>query len=133
MNPDSNNLDAELRRVLSRYPELRLAIVFGSCAAGNAGRTSDLDLAVLAVQPLDSATRAKLIGDLATAFDRPIDLVDLKTVGEPLLGEVFKGRRILGQDAVYAQLLTRHLLDVADFLPLRERILEERRRRWIGS
>jgi hypothetical protein len=29
-------------------------------------------------------------------------------------------------------LLSRHLLNTADFLPLRERILNERRTAWIG-
>ena len=51
-----------------------------------------------------------------------------RQAGEPLLGEVLKGRRLLGSDTSYARLITRHLLDAADFLPYRERILSERRK-----
>lgn len=40
---------------------------------------------------------------------------------------------LLGDDATYAKLLTRHLIDSADFLPLREWILAERRKAWIGD
>jgi len=126
-------IDDSLREVLADYPQLELAILFGSCATGRAGPNSDLDLAVQADKPMDAELKLSLITDLAEHFGRPVDLVDLRTAGEPLLGEIFKGRRILGSDATYARLLTRHLLDVADFLPYRERILRERRKKWIGS
>lgn len=126
-------IDSALNEVLRRFPQLQLAILFGSCAKGTATADSDLDLAVLAGQPLDAETRMRLIGDLAERLGRPVDLVDLHDAGEPLLGEVLKGRRILGDDAAYARLITRHLLDAADFLPYRERILAERRKRWIES
>jgi hypothetical protein len=60
-------------------------------------------------------------------------LVDLFTVGEPLLGQIIAGgRRILGDDERYALLLSRHLFDQADFMPYRKRILQERRQAWIG-
>lgn len=39
----------------------------------------------------------------------------------------------LGDDSTYAKLLTRHLIDSADFLPLWERILAKRRKAWIGD
>jgi hypothetical protein len=70
---------------------------------------------------------------MAEQLGRPIDLVDLHTAGEPLLGEVLKGRRLLGSDTSYARLITRHLLDAADFLPYRERILSERGKQWTAS
>jgi len=63
-----------------------------------------------------------------------IDLIDLKTAGQPLLGEIIsKGQRILGSDTRYAQLITKNLFDRADFLPYRNRILKERRESWIGK
>jgi hypothetical protein len=63
----------------------------------------------------------------------PVDLIDLKRTGEPLLGQILKhGVRLMGSDTDYAALLTRHLFDAADFLPYRNRILAERRRAWIG-
>lgn len=121
-------------QVLSRHPQIRLAVVFGSLASGTARPDSDLDLAVAAASPLTVDQRTALIGDLAERLGRPVDLVDLATVGEPLLGQiVVHGRRVLGSDEAYAALLRRHLFEQADFLPYRNRILAERRRAWIGK
>src|SRR4051812_23299614 len=75
-----------------------------------------------------------LISDLAEATGRSIDLVDLQTAGEPLLGQILShGQRILGSDLRYAGLVRKHLFDKAGFLPYRERILRERRQAWIGK
>jgi hypothetical protein len=38
---------------------------------------------------------------------------------------------LLGDDATYARLLTKHLINSADFAPLQQRILDERRNAWI--
>jgi predicted nucleotidyltransferase len=119
--------------VLNRFPEVQLAILFGSCAKGDATADSDLDLAVQADQPLDAELSIRLIGEIAEQLGRPVDLIDLRTAGEPLLGEILKGRRLIGSDTSYARLITRHLLDAADFLPYRERILAERRKQWTAS
>lgn len=112
---------------------VQLAILFGSCAEGKATSASDLDLAVQADKPLGAELTIQLISELAEELGRPVDLIDLRTAGEPLLGEVLKGRRLLGSDTSFASLITRHLLDSADFLPYRERILSERRRQWTAS
>ena len=129
----TSSIDTAVTKVLSRFPQVRLAILFGSCAKGNATAASSLDLAVQADKPLDAELTIRLIGAIAEQLGRPVDLIDLRTAGEPLLGEVLKGRRLLGSDASFARLITRHLLDAADFLPYRERILAQRRRQWKAS
>lgn len=119
--------------VLALHPELRLVVLFGSVATGRARADSDLDIAVRAERPLSPEQRLTLIGELAEATGRPVDLVDLATVGEPLLGQILThGIRLLGSDEQFARLLVQHLMDEADFLPYRRRILEERRKAWIG-
>ena len=122
-----------IRAALAKHGNIWLAIVFGSAAQGFARTESDLDIAVGARRPLDWRERSQLIGELTKAGGRAVDLIDLATVGEPPLGQILsKGRRILGSDADHGKLLARHLFDQADFLPYRNRSLEERRRRWIG-
>ena len=69
---------------------------------------------------------------IAIATGCPVDLVDLYHAPEPVLGEALKGVRLLGDAADQARLVARHVLNAADFLPLRERILAERRAAWIG-
>lgn len=112
---------------------LRLGLLFGSAARGELGPDSDLDVAVLAERVLDPAQKRALIEGLARASGRAVDVVDLATVGEPLLGRILaEGRRLFGRDEDYAALVVRDLFEKADFLPYQQRILEERRRKWIG-
>lgn len=119
--------------VLGRHPGIRLAVVFGSVAKGSARKESDLDLAVMAEKPLSAAEKVALIEDLALVVGRPVDLVDLRKAGEPLLGQVLKhGQRILGSASDYAELVRRHIYAVEDFVPYVERMLAERRQAWIG-
>lgn len=132
-NPPDNLATTErLRKVLVCHPHIELAILFGSLAADKARPDSDLDIAVASTIPLDARKKIALISDLAEALGRSVDLVDLAHVGEPLLGQILRhGRRILGGDERYARLLSKHVFDMADFMPYRRRILAERRNAWI--
>ena len=120
----------DIEQVLDRHPEIRLAYVFGSVATGGARADSDLDLAVQADAPLSAETRVTLTEELAEATGRAVDLVDLSTAGEPLLGEILRGVRLCGNNSRHAGLLRRHILDTEDFLPYVRRMLAERRRTW---
>lgn len=73
----------------------------------------------------------QLIEDITTlATGRPVDLIDLARVGEPLLGEIVKhGQRILGSNAELAELRLRHVYLNEDFVPYVKRMLDERNRR----
>ncbi|MFC4729352.1 type VII toxin-antitoxin system MntA family adenylyltransferase antitoxin [Coralloluteibacterium thermophilus] len=119
-----------LRHWLEDQPEIRLAYLFGSLARGQARRDSDVDLAIDTRSPLDAARKAGMIEELTALTGRPVDLVELAGAGEPLLGQVLDGRRLKGHDAAHAALVLRHVMDAADFLPYRDRILRERRLAW---
>jgi uncharacterized protein len=123
-----------IKQVLIKHGGVRLAILFGSLAKGNATSLSDLDLAVLMDIPMTSDIKMSLIDDLACALGRPVDLIDLRVVGEPLLGQILQhGTRLLGSDIEHAELIKRHLFANADFTPYQQRILSERRQAWIGN
>ena len=122
-----------LQREFARHPELELALIFGSAARGSLRPDSDIDVAVQARAELDANQKMTLVGDLAAATGRAIDLIDLRVAGGPLLGQILShGRRLLGTDEAHGQLLSRHLIDAADFGPYAQRIVDERRRAWIG-
>ena len=123
-------IDNRLIRILSRHPGIRLAMLFGSHARGHPGSDSDIDLALLAEEPLSGAAVCELVEAISSEFGCPVDVVDLYHAPQPILGQVFKGRRLLGDNRTYAELLTKHLIDSADFLPLRQRILAERQAAW---
>ena len=118
---------------IGTQPGIGLVILFGSLATGRGGAESDLDLAIDAGHRLTVIEKMALISELAGKTGRPVDLVDIRAVGEPLLGQILRhGKRIMGNDTHYANLIRKHLFDQADYLPYRNRILAERRRAWIG-
>ena len=128
------HIDAQLREVFSHFPKIVLAVLFGSVALGKQRADSDLDIAVEADHALSVAEKISLINALTERIGRPIDLIDLSVVSEPLLGQVLRhGRRILGSDTLYGELISRHLFEQADFMPYRTRLLAERRMAWIGK
>ena len=130
----SRSIDLLLKEVLERFPQVSLAVLFGSVAMGRQRHNSDLDIAVSANQPLTANEKIAIISALAECTGRPIDLIDLNVVAEPLLGQVVRhGRRILGSDTLYGKLISRHLFEQADFMPYRARLLAERRLAWIGK
>ena len=127
-------IDSLVRDALARCSNVSLAIIFGSVAAGRPRADSDLDIAVGADKPISMPERIAIIQTLAEVTGRPIDLIDLAAVTEPLLGQILKhGRRVLGSDTSYGKLISRHLIDQADFMPLIDRMLAERRTAWIGK
>ena len=99
----SRSIIAALKDTLARHTGLELAIVFGSVARNAQAAHSDVDLAIQAASPLDVGLRMAMVAELAEATGRAIDLIDLRTVGEPLLGQILvHGRRLLGSDEAYA-------------------------------
>lgn len=127
-------IDSQIKQALLVFPQLRLVMLFGSVATGVARAESDLDIAVAADHPLSVEEKISLINALAVSMGRPVDLIDLRAATEPLLGQILRhGRRILGSDTLYGDLISRHLFEQADFMPNRARLLAERRMAWIGT
>ena len=120
--------------MLNRFPSVEPALLFGSVAAGLQRSDSDLDIAIAAKHRLTADEKMDIIASLAEATGRPIDLVDLRQAGEPLLGQILThGLRLMGSDIAYAPWITRHVLNQADFVPYRDRVLAERRAAWTGQ
>lgn len=82
--PSSNPLKQIVLEALGTEPGVEIAILFGSTAMGAERRESDLDLAVDAGHVLTAEEKFGLISKLAGRIGRPVDLVDLRTAGEPL-------------------------------------------------
>lgn len=74
--------------VLEKHLQINIAYIFSSVAKGSTKPESDLDIAVQGDKSLTTEQHIALAGDLALATGRAIDLIDLKTAGEPLLGEI---------------------------------------------
>jgi predicted nucleotidyltransferase len=125
----------QINRCLSSHPEVRLAILFGSAAAGRETPGSDIDLAVAGAHPLSAHDKLVLIEELALATGRPVDLVDLATATGPILGRILATGQVVhcSDRALYAEAIKRAIYDDADMAPYRDRILAAQRRRWIAA
>ncbi len=123
----------KLTHFFRHYPSLRQAILFGSLAEGREHFNSDVDIAIQLDRPMIMDDKVLLIEKISQIMGRPVDLVDLETVGQPLLSQIMQhGQRLIGSNKKYGNLLSKCLLDHEDFMPYRQHILNERRRRWIG-
>lgn len=121
--------------VLAEEPGLRVAIVYGSAAAGKMRRGSDVDVAVLFGRPLDMDARLALWGKLTDALRREVDLVDLYDLGGEILHQVLtKGRVVVKNDAqAYFRLLQRMVYNAEDFMPQVRQALRRRVERFANG
>lgn len=84
-------LDAIRKLVQSELPEAKESYLFGSWAKGSALPTSDIDIAVGGLMPLDEnkvASLRRLLETIPTL--RKIDLVDLGRVDDAFRKEILK-------------------------------------------
>jgi len=120
--------------VLSGFPEIQVAALFGSMARGSAGPNSDIDIAIQLDTTLTLQQRIDITETIALAFNRPVDLVDLRTAGQPLLNEIVSsGQQIIGSRHQWGDLVYRNIMENEDFVPYQKRILEERLNSWINN
>ena len=121
-------------QALQPFEGVRLIVVFGSVASGQQRPGSDLDVGILAARALSSKQKMAMNNALALAFNRPIDLIDLRTAGQPLLSEIIaSGRPIHDADDEWGNLIYRNIMENEDFTPLQQRILREKRQAWLNS
>ena len=124
-----------IRFVLIQHPNIKLCILFGSAAAGRASSNSDLDIAVAGYQPLSGDEYLELMAAFSSATHREIDLLDLSTAaGEILKQALSTGVVIQNLDKeLYARHISRMLFNQADMMPYHDRILCERRERFLSQ
>ena len=133
---DSIAVNVLLKKWLKAHAEIEIAILFGSYATGRATMGSDVDLAIQLTSGQCMLAEEKLgyINQLTELLNVSIDLVDLRSVGQPLLAQVMKyGQLLVGPKARYAQLAIHNVNSSQDFIPYIERMLTERRKRWLSD
>jgi len=124
----------KLRELLTKFPQIRLAVLFGSMASGKARPDSDIDVGVQADKELTSDERIAITEAIALAFNRAVDLVDLRTAGQPLLDQIVRnGIQVIGTRHQWGDLIYRNIMENEDFVPYQKRILEGRRRAWMNN
>lgn len=123
-----------LKRILENDSEISVGVVLGSFATGSERIDSDIDVAVQSPRELTVEQKYHLIEAIALAFDRPVDLIDLRTAGQPLLHQILsRGVQLKGSRTDWGDLMFRNIMENEDFVPYQRRILEGRRKAWIES
>ena len=124
----------KINETLSTFPEIKVAVLYGSFANGTENPKSDIDLALAASKKIPPEELVEIQTRLSNSTGREVDLIDLNTACGTVFKEALtKGSIILKRDpALYAQILSRMLFEQADFEPLRNRIFEDRRKRVLG-
>jgi len=123
-------IEQQISHWLLQQPSIHFAILFGSVAKQTHTPDSDIDIAIELSRPLTPETKLNLLQAFSELTNRKIDLVDLKTVGEPLLNQILQHGKILkGKKADLVQLSIKNVNMMQDFTPYLQRTLEERRAR----
>lgn len=109
-----------LRKALSDHKEVRLALLFGSRARGQARPDSDADVAVLG----ENLDILELAADLSDAAKIEVEVVDIQDPGYPLLNALLRDGVVLseGERGAAADWWTRALLQAETDRPGYERM-----------
>jgi predicted nucleotidyltransferase len=112
-----------LRQRVASLPEVRLAVLFGSTARGEARSRSDVDLG-LSIDPDTQAIRRHVEAELERAVGRPVDVVYLGESPPLLRFEISRDGVLLleREDGLWTDFKARAMVDWWDWAPLAKRI-----------
>lgn len=128
------NLESSLKKFFQEKKSVQVAILFGSYANGKNTDNSDVDLAVQLPTPLNAQEKYALIFELREITGLDVDLIDLRTAGQPILGQIFKHPvRLKGSDSDFAELTITNVNTTQDFMPYIERMQKERRDNFLNG
>jgi len=131
---EAENITKKINEWVNKQPSIQLAILFGSFAKGKEQESSDIDIAIELDKPLTIEKKLSLLQSLGEITDRKIDLIDLKTIGEPLLNQIIQhGTMLKGTKANYIELTIKNVNMMQDFTPYIQRTLKDRRERLLNG
>lgn len=129
------DLCSQLANMLKDEQELKLAIIYGSVAAGTMRPNSDIDLALLFDQPLSAERKMKITASLERKTLRTVDIVDLSRISGAILKHVLcKGKILIqNEEGLFTRLAKTMIYNQTDMMPYVNRTLRERQRRFIDG
>jgi uncharacterized protein len=118
-------IEDRLRQCVASIPEVKLAVLFGSTARGQARPRSDVDLGVL-LEPDTPEARSRVESELWRVTDRTLDVIYLDKAPPLLRFEIARDGVLLHQekDHLWTDFKTRAMLDWWDWEPIAKRIEE---------
>lgn len=121
-----------VRSTLQEFPDVQIAIVYGSSTTGKTRPGSDVDIAVLADEPISFERRLIMIESLEKVLHQEVDFVDLYSLHGPLLHEIFARGAIVFKKSpqALAALLKRLWYDREDMAPLSRYVMQRQNERY---
>jgi predicted nucleotidyltransferase len=112
------DLNDRLRRASISFPEVKLAVLFGSTARGQARPKSDVDLGIL-LEPYSADLRFRVEAELGRAAGREVDTVLLDDAPPLLRFEIARDGILLfeREDQLWTVFKTRAMVDWWDWAP----------------
>ncbi|HEV7784094.1 MAG TPA: nucleotidyltransferase domain-containing protein [Thermoanaerobaculia bacterium] len=112
------DLEDRLRSRISSLPAVRLAVLFGSTARGEARPRSDVDLGVL-LDPDTPASRREVEAELGRAAEREVDVIFLADAPPLLRFEISRDGVLLFEkdDGLWTDVMVRAMVDWWDWAP----------------
>jgi len=131
-------VDAKVQRIkniLEKDPSILLAILYGSCADGTAGKNSDIDIGITGPELYTPEKLADLNLELSKAAGRETDLIDLRRAGGMVLTQVLTTGEILKNTdkELYLFLIKKMHYFQADMAPNIRYILDRRREAFLNE
>jgi uncharacterized protein len=112
--------DVVIARVLrAAIPGLQAAYRFGSTVSGDTHAKSDVDVALVADEPLSVERCWEVAGDLAAELARDVDLVDLRRASTVMRVQVLQGAVTIVDDDPVARAWF-EMLSLSDYARLNE-------------
>ena len=117
---------------LQTFPEVQVAIVYGSSITGKNRPGSDVDIAVLADAPISFERRLIMVESLEKVLHQEVDLVDVYSLHGPLLQQIFENGSIVLKRSpqALAGLLKRLWFDREDMAPLTRYVMQRQNERY---
>jgi predicted nucleotidyltransferase len=107
---------ARVAQALESWPDVRLAVLFGSTARGTAGRASDLDIGVSVPRAADLVA---LRVALQRASGQEVDVIRLEEAAPLLRFQIARDARVIVERVAYAwaDFRARAMIDWWDWAP----------------
>ncbi len=112
-----------LRQVAASWPEIRLAVLFGSAARGEARPSSDVDLGLI-LEPYSAALLFRVEAALGRAAGRPVHVILLDGASPLLRFEVSRDGVLLREreEGFWTGFKARAMVDWWDWAPTARKI-----------
>lgn len=117
------DLVARLRERMGDWPELQMAILFGSTARGTDRPGSDVDLGIL-LEPYSPAVRFEVEAQLGRAARRPVHVILLDEAPPLLRFEITRDGSLLfeREKGLWSNFKAKAMIDWYDWAPIARKI-----------